>query len=62
VFATNGATILAFGIAAVALLLVGMLPRVGRKRREEVVVDRRDARFDRDGRRAEESAGAQRRA
>ena len=62
VFATNGATILAFGIAAVALLLVGMLPRVGRKRREEVVADRRDRRFDRDGRRAEESAGAQRRA
>jgi hypothetical protein len=62
VFATNGATILAFGIAAVGLLLVGMLPRVGRKRREEVVVDRRDRRFDRDGRRAEESAGAQRRA
>ena len=48
VFATNGATILAFGVAAVALLLVGMLPRVGRKRREDVVVDRRDRRFDRD--------------
>jgi hypothetical protein len=62
VFATNGATILAFGIAAVALLLVGMLPRVGRKRREEVEVDRRDRRFDRDGRHAEESVGAQRRA
>ena len=40
VFAANGATVLAFGAAAVALLLVAMLPRVGRKRREEVVVDR----------------------
>ena len=62
VFAANGATILAFAAAAVALLLVAMLPRVGRKRREEVVVDRRDRRFDRDGRRAEEPAGTHRRA
>jgi hypothetical protein len=51
VFAANGATMLAFGAAAVALLVVAMLPRVGRRRREEVVVDRdREGRFDRDGR------------
>jgi hypothetical protein len=62
VFAANGATVLAFAAAAVALLLVAMLPRVGRKRREEVVVDRPDRRFDRDGRRAEEPAGTHRRA
>ena len=50
VFAANGPTMLAMGAAAVALLVVAMLPRVGR-RREEVVVDRtRDRRFDRDGR------------
>ena len=41
-------TVLAFGAAAVALLMVAMLPRVGR-RREEVPVDR-DRRFERDGR------------
>ena len=46
VFATNGATILAFGAAAVACLIVAMLPRVGRRR--EVEVDR-DRRFERDG-------------
>jgi hypothetical protein len=40
VFATNDATILAFGAAAAALLLVAMLPRVGR-RRDDVVVERR---------------------
>jgi hypothetical protein len=57
VFAANGATILAFAAAAVALLLVAMLPRVGRKRREEVVDDRRDRRFDR----AEEPATTHRR-
>jgi hypothetical protein len=62
VFAANGATVLAFAAAAVALLLVAMLPRVGRKRREEVVVDRGDRRFDREGRRAEEPAGTHRRA
>jgi hypothetical protein len=50
VFATNGATILVFGAAAVALMVVAMLPRVGRKRREEVVVERGDRRFGRDGR------------
>ena len=62
VFAANGMTILAFAAAAVALLVVAMLPRVGRKRREEVVVDRTDRRFDRDGRRAEEPASTHRRA
>jgi hypothetical protein len=51
VFAANDATMLAFGAAAVALLVVAMLPRVGRRRREEVVVDRdRSTRFERDGR------------
>jgi hypothetical protein len=55
VFAANNATIVAFGAAAVALLVVAMLPRVGR-RREEVVVDHDrdgDGRFERDGRVAE---------
>jgi hypothetical protein len=56
VFATNGATILAFAAAAVALLVAAMLPRVGRRRREEVVVDRRDRRFERDGRAVDEPA------
>jgi hypothetical protein len=51
VFAANGATMLAFGAAAVACLIVAMLPRVGRRRREEVVVEGdRDRRFERDGR------------
>ena len=57
VFAANGATILAFAAAAVALLVAAMLPRVGRRRREEVVVDRRDRRFDRDETRVEEPLG-----
>jgi hypothetical protein len=49
IFAANGMTVLAFGAAAVACLVVAMLPRVGRRR--EVDVDRgRDRRFDRDGR------------
>jgi hypothetical protein len=62
VFATNGATILVFAAAAVALLVVAMLPRVGRKRREEVVVERGDRRFGRDGRRVDEPTGTHRRA
>jgi hypothetical protein len=37
IFAANRATMVAFGAAAVALLLVAMLPRVGRRR--DVVVD-----------------------
>ncbi len=49
VFAANGMTVLAFGAAAVALLIVAMLPRVG-GRREEVVDHDRDRRFERDGR------------
>lgn len=50
IFAANGMTMLAFGAAAVACLIVAMLPRVGRKRDHDVVVDRdRDSRFDRDG-------------
>jgi hypothetical protein len=47
IFAANGVTVLAFAAAAVALLIVAMLPRVGRRR--EVVTDR-DRRFERDGR------------
>jgi hypothetical protein len=51
IFAANGMTMLAFGAAAVACLIVAMLPRVGRRRRDEVVVDGdRDHRFARDGR------------
>ena len=50
IFAANGMTILAFGAAAVACLIVAMLPRVGRRRREVVVDDERDRRFERDGR------------
>jgi hypothetical protein len=51
IFAANGGTMLAWGAAAVALLIVAMLPRVGKRRREEVVVDRDGrGRFDRDGR------------
>ena len=46
IFAANGMTMLAFGAAAVACLVVAMLPRVGRRR--EVEVDR-DRRFERDG-------------
>jgi hypothetical protein len=52
VFAANRATMLAFGASAVALLIVAMLPRVGRRRRDVVVEeDRRvagDGRFARD--------------
>jgi hypothetical protein len=54
VFAANRATMLVMGAAAVALLVVAMLPRVG-GRREEVVVDgdrdtTRTGRFGRDER------------
>jgi hypothetical protein len=51
IFAANGMTMVVFGAAAVACLIVAMLPRVGR-RHEEAVVDR-EGRFDRDGRVAE---------
>ena len=46
IFAANGMTMLAFGAAAVACLIVAMLPRVGKRR--EVEVDR-DRRFEREG-------------
>lgn len=59
VFAANRATMLTMGVAAVTLLVVSMLPRVGR-RREEVVVDDtpRASRFERDGRVEEPAATA----
>jgi hypothetical protein len=47
IFAANGMTTLAFGVAAAACLIVAMLPRVGRRR--DVPVER-DRRFARDGR------------
>jgi hypothetical protein len=60
VAAANRATMLVFGAAGVALLVVAMLPRVGRRR--DVVADddtaaTRDGRFARRGRRAEEPVG-----
>jgi hypothetical protein len=60
IFAANRATMLAMGAAAVALLIVAMLPRVGR-RHEEVVADRdvettRTRRFGRDQRVEEPAA------
>ena len=62
IFAANGMTMLAFGAAAAACLIVAMLPRIGRRRREEVVDRDRDRRFERDGRVAErETAGSRRR-
>jgi len=47
VAAANNATKLVMGAAAVALLVVAMMPRVGRKRDRDVVVedDERDGRF-----------------
>jgi hypothetical protein len=63
VFAANNATVLAFGAAAVALLVVAMLPRVGR-RREVAVEHDRAHRFGRNGRvereHASEPAGERR--
>jgi hypothetical protein len=62
IFAANRATMVAFGIAAAALLIVAMLPRVG-PRREAVVEDEtaattRNGRFRRRGRRpVEEPVG-----
>jgi hypothetical protein len=47
IFAANGMTVLAFGAAAVACLVVAMLPRVGGRRKVPV---ERDRRFERDGR------------
>jgi hypothetical protein len=55
VAATNNATKLVMGAAAVALLVLAMMPRVGRKRERDVVVDdERDGRFARDRPGAEE--------
>jgi hypothetical protein len=53
VFAANGMTMLALGVAAAACLIVAMLPRVGRRREEVVVEDDRTGRFERDGHVAE---------
>jgi hypothetical protein len=69
IFAANRATMLAFGVAAAAMLLVAMLPRVG-KRRDRVVADdraagttTRDGRFGRtDGRVDEPVTTTERRA
>jgi hypothetical protein len=58
IFAANGMTMLAFGAAAVACLIVAMLPRVGKRR--DVPVDR-DRRFERDGRVEREEVGTHRR-
>ena len=60
IFAANTATVLAFAAAAAALLIVAMLPRVGRRRRE--VATDRDSRFERGDRRADEPVGRHRRA
>ena len=62
IFAANRATMVVFGIAAAALLIVAMLPRVGR-RRDAVVEDETAATTTRNGRfrrrrRAEEPVGA----
>ena len=54
VAATNNATKLVMGAAAVALLVLAMMPRVGRKRERDVVVD-----DDRDGRFARDRPGAE---
>jgi hypothetical protein len=54
IFAANDATTLAFAVAGVALLLVALLPRVGRKPVEptpverEPVTEERTGRFDRE--------------
>jgi hypothetical protein len=55
VFAANGWTMVAFGAAAAALLIVAMLPRVGRRRRDDVERDR-GRRFGRDDGRARKPA------
>jgi Domain of unknown function (DUF4383) len=62
IFAANGATMLVMGIAAAAMLIVAMLPRVGR-RKDVVVDDDRTAtttgngRFARDDGRVDEPVG-----
>ena len=61
VAAVNTWTMLVFGAAAAALLIVAMLPRVGRRRDRVVEDDRaattRDGRFARDGNRVDEPVG-----
>jgi hypothetical protein len=61
VAAVNRATMVVLGAAAVALLIVAMLPRVGRRRRDVVVEDdratTRDGRFARDDGRVTEPVG-----
>lgn len=61
IFAANTWTMLAFGAAAVALLIVAMLPRVGRRKDVVVEDDRtvateRNGRFGRDRERVDEPA------
>jgi hypothetical protein len=63
IFAANRATMVVFGIAAAALLVVAMLPRVGRRRDvvaedETTAATTRNGRFRRRGRRVEEPVGA----
>ena len=53
VFAANGMTMLALGVAAAALLIVAMMPRVGGRHEEVAVEDDRTGRFERDGHVAE---------
>lgn len=62
VFAANGPTMLAFGAAATALLLVALLPRTRGRRVEERPVreEPRNSRFERDESVAAESAGRRR--
>jgi hypothetical protein len=61
VAAANRATMVVFGAAAVALLIVAMLPRVGRRRRDVVVEDEavadRNGRFGREDGRVDEPVG-----
>jgi hypothetical protein len=61
IFAANRATMVAFGAAAVAMLIVAMLPRVGRRRDVVVEDDRavgtRNGRFRRRRDRVEEPVG-----
>jgi hypothetical protein len=62
VAAANTWTMVVFGAAAAALLIVAMMPRVGRRKDVYVEDDRRtstaDGRFARDGRHADEPVGS----
>jgi hypothetical protein len=61
IFAANRATMVAFGVAAVAMLVVAMLPRVGRRRdvvvEDETATTTRNGRFGRTDGRVEEPVG-----